>query len=458
MAALSAFSQTRTDALGRLQAIADRYAAPSKLVETGGRITEIASTAFRVAGLSARAQLGDLVEHRKGGRLSLGEIVRIDNHGVLVSPFDAGMEARLGDVVFHLGPFSPEPSPLWRGRAVSALGRPVDGMGPLSNGAPLPAKAQAIAALSRGRVGNALRTGVKAVDIFTPLCFGQRIGIFAGSGVGKSTLLAMLANADAFDTVVVGLVGERGREVREFLEDTLGEAGRQKTVAVVATGDESAQLRKRAPDTAMRVAEYFRDRGDQVLLVLDSVTRFAHAAREVASAAGEPPVARGYPASVFTELPRLLERAGPGTEGTGGSITAVISVLVDGDDHNDPVADNVRGILDGHIVLSRAIASENRYPAIDLLGSLSRLSHKAWSEEERTLVGHLRAMIARFEETRDIRAMGAYQSGADAFLDGAVRQVPAIFEALNQKPGDQPSLNAFADLAHFLRNRETRDG
>ena len=185
------------------------------------------------------------------------------------------------------------------------------------------------------------RPASRVIDIFTPLCFGQRLGIFAGSGVGKSTLLAMLAGADAFDTVVVALVGERGREVREFLEDTIGRKNMAKTVAVVSTSDESAMMRKRAPDTAMRIAEHFRDRGDRVLLVLDSITRFAHALREVATASGEPPVARGYPASVFTDLPKLLERAGPGAAGKG-SITAVFSVLVDGDDHNDPVADGAR--------------------------------------------------------------------------------------------------------------------
>ena len=216
-------------------------------------------------------------------------------------------------------------------------------------------------------------TGVRVIDIFTPICFGQRLGVFAGSGVGKSTLLAMLAAADAFDTVVVALVGERGREVREFLEDTIGRTCMAKTVAVVATSDESAMMRRRAPDTAMRVAEHFRDQGDRVLLVLDSITRFAHALREVATGTGEPPVARGYPASVFTELPKLLERAGPGVEGRG-SITAIISVLVDGDDHNDPVADSVRGILDGHVVLDRSIAEQGRYPPVNPLSSISRLA------------------------------------------------------------------------------------
>jgi flagellum-specific ATP synthase len=303
--------------------------------------------------------------------------------------------------------------------------------------------------MARQRVGTSFHTGVKVIDIFTPLCFGQRLGVFAGSGVGKSTLLAMLAGAAAFDTVVVALVGERGREVREFLEDTIG-ASMAKTVAVVATSDESAMMRRRAPDTAMRVAEHFRDQGDRVLLILDSITRFAHALREVATGTGEPPVARGYPASVFTDLPKLLERAGPGLEGTG-SITAVISVLVDGDDHNDPVADSVRGILDGHVVLDRTIAEQGRYPPVNPLSSISRLAGKAWSSEQRALVTQLKAMISRFEDTRDIRLLGAYQGGADAELDMAVRQVPLIYQALTQSPSDRASADAFADLARHLK-------
>jgi flagellum-specific ATP synthase len=229
-----------------------------------------------------------------------------------------------------------------------------------------------------------------------------------------------------------------------------------KTVAVVATSDESAMMRRRAPDTAMRVAEHFRDRGDRVLLVLDSITRFAHALREVATGTGEPPVARGYPASVFTDLPKLLERAGPGVEGKG-SITAIISVLVDGDDHNDPIADSVRGILDGHIVLDRSIAEQGRYPPVNPLSSISRLSGKAWSDDQKTLVSRLKAMIARFEETRDIRLLGAYQPGADPELDLAVRQVPLIYDALMQSPDDKPSRDPFADLARHLRGKERQD-
>lgn len=425
------------------------------LLRRGGRVTEVTPTHYRVRGLSAAARLGDVVEHhgRQGART--GEVVQITERDILVAPFDQSADAGVADPVYIRGSFQISPDASWRGRVVDALGRPVDGGAPLSGGTDIATGIPG--ALKRQRVDQPFQTGVKVIDLFTPLCFGQRLGVFAGSGVGKSTLLAMLAAAHAFDTVVVALVGERGREVREFLEDTIGEQAMKKTVAVVATSDESAMMRKRASGTAMTVAEYFRDRGDRVLLVVDSITRFAHALREVAIGAGEPPVARGYPASVFTDMPRLLERAGPGATGAG-SITAIISVLVDGDDHNDPVADSVRGILDGHIVLSRSIAEQGRYPAVDPLASVSRLANRAWNDGERILVTRLRALIGRYEETRDIRLLGGYQQGADPDLDAAVRQVPLIYDALVQSPQDGPVADPFAELARHLKKQEKPDG
>ncbi|WP_269932424.1 flagellar protein export ATPase FliI [Aminobacter sp. HY435] len=441
----------RLDALERIQ---QRFADDKSLVRRGGRITEIAPTHFKVRGLSSHARLGDIVEHLGHGRSRRGEIVQISREEVLVAPYESSEEVGVGDAIFTRGPITITPHTSWRGRAIDALARPIDnGPALIRSARHEVADSTPPAALSRQRVDTGFMTGVRVIDIFTPLCFGQRMGIFAGSGVGKSTLLAMLAGADAFDTVVVALIGERGREVREFLEDTIGAAAMAKTVAVVATSDESAMMRRRAPDTAMRVAEHFRDQGHRVLLVLDSITRFAHALREVAIGAGEPPVARGYPASVFTELPKLLERAGPGMEGTG-SITAIISVLVDGDDHNDPVADSVRGILDGHVVLDRSIAEQGRYPPVNPLSSISRLAGKAWSPDQRLLVSKLKAMISRFEDTRDIRLLGAYQPGADPELDLAVRQVPTIYEALAQSPADGPSFDPFSDLASHLRAKE----
>ncbi len=302
----------------------------------------------------------------------------------------------------------------------------------------------------RARVETPIRTGVRVVDLFTPLCLGQRVGVFAGSGVGKSSLLGMLARSPQFDTVVIALVGERGREVREFLGDSLGK-GRHSAISVVSTGDESPMMRRLAPKTAMAIAEYFRDRGDSVLLIVDSITRYAHAERDVALAAGEPAVARGYAPSVFSDLPRLLERAGPGEE-NAGSITGIFSVLVDGDDHNDPVADAVRGALDGHIVLDRAIADEGRYPAVNILSSVSRLTHLVWTPEQRKLVTNLRSLIARYEETRDLRLMGGYAPGADPVLDKAIKSAPRIYDAMNQSADAPGSEDPFIDLAAALRS------
>jgi flagellum-specific ATP synthase len=303
--------------------------------------------------------------------------------------------------------------------------------------------------MRRARVQTPLTTGVRVIDLFTPICSGQRIGIFAGSGVGKSTLLSMLAGSRDFDTVVIALVGERSREVREFLDDALA-INRPLTVAVVATGDEGPLMRRLAPKTAMSIAEYFRDRGESVLLIVDSITRFAHAARDVAMAAGELAVARGYTPSVFSELPKLLERAGPGEEGQG-AITGIFSVLVDGDDHNDPVADAIRGTLDGHIVLDRAIGEQGRFPAVNVLTSISRLAQTAWTPEQSNLAGKLRALIARYEDTRDLRLMGGYRQGSDAELDQAVVLVPRIYEAITQSASSPPSKDAFRELTEFLQ-------
>jgi flagellum-specific ATP synthase len=306
--------------------------------------------------------------------------------------------------------------------------------------------------MQRARVGEWVHTGVRAIDVFTPLATGQRIGVFAGSGVGKSSLLAMLARSDGFDAVVTALVGERGREVREFVEDGLA-AYRGKSICVVATGDESALMRKTAPRTAMAIAEYLRDAGRSVLLIVDSITRYAHACRELALAAGEAPVARGFTPSVFADLPMLLERAGPGPAGAGGSITGVFAVLIDGDDHNDPVADSIRGTLDGHIVLDRRIAEQGRYPAIDVLASISRLAGRLWTEEERDLAARLRTLVARYEDTRDLRLMGAWQAGSDAELDQAVALVPALYDVLKQDVAAPPARDAMRDVADALAGR-----
>jgi flagellum-specific ATP synthase len=446
----------RPTALDRLEARLSWAVKALPRTQVGGVVTEIAMSHYRVAGLSRFLRLGECVSVDVGDRVQLGEVVRIEDAVVTLKPFDSRCDAAIGARAYRADALSLAPHPSWKGRVIDALGRPIDGAGELEPGdRAMPFDNEPPPALLRARVKKPIRSGIRVIDFFTPLCAGQRIGVFSGSGVGKSTLLAMLARAPDFDTVVIALVGERGREVREFLDDALA-ANRQSAIAVVSTGDESPMMRRLAPRTAMAVAEYFRDRGESVLLIVDSVTRFAHAARDVALAAGEPAVARGYAPSVFSDLPRLLERAGPGVEGSG-SITGIFSVLVDGDDHNDPVADSIRGTLDGHIVLDRAIADQGRFPAVNILSSVSRLANPTWSPEQRKLVSRLRSLIARYEETRDLRLMGGFTPGADALLDQAVKSVPRIYEAMTQTLSSPPCKDPFIELAAALRN-EGKDG
>jgi flagellum-specific ATP synthase len=420
------------------------------LATVSGTISEVAPTHFRVSGLSRHVRLGELIGLRLPGRTQIAEVVRIDRDGVIAKPFERQFTGGLGTSAYRMPPFSLAPDPSWKGRVINALGTPLDGKGALIHGPrAVSTEAEPPPAMKRSRVQQPLRTGVRVVDLFMPICAGQRVGVFAGSGVGKSTLLSMLSRCEGFDTVVIALVGERGREVREFVEDVLGH-NRSRAITVVSTGDESPMMRRLAPKTAMAIGEYFRDRGESVLLVVDSITRFAHAAREIAVAAGEPAVARGYAPTVFTDLPRLMERAGPGEDGFG-SMTGIFAVLVDGDDHNEPVADTMRSTLDGHIVLNRHIADQARYPAVDVLASVSRLAHCVWTSEERELVSKLRAMIARFEDTRDLRLMGGYQTGRDAELDQAVELVPRIYQAMRQGPSDPSSADPFRELRDILK-------
>ncbi|MCP8896800.1 flagellar protein export ATPase FliI [Shinella daejeonensis] len=462
---MAAASRTRNEArvgegarrLSALAGLAQRYASPEFSIAHGGKVRTIAAGNYTVSGLSRHVRLGEFVAHKSETGVHLGEVVRVEPDAVVVCPIEPGEPIGIEDTVIRKGAFRVAPTDAWCGRTINALGEPIDGLGALAQGGVRRSISNsAPPSMTRRRVEKGFHTGVRAIDIFAPLCLGQRLGIFAGSGVGKSTLLSMLARADAFDKVVIALVGERGREVREFIEDTLGE-NLAKSVAVVATSDESPMLRKMAPLTAVTIAEHYRDQGDNVLLIVDSVTRFAHAIREVATASGEPPIARGYPASVFTELPRLLERAGPGTE-SAGTITAIISILVDGDNHNDPIADSTRGILDGHIVLERSLAEEGRYPPINPLASISRLARKAWTPDQEKLVSRLKALVHRFEETRDLRLIGGYRPGADADLDMAIRQVPVIYEVLKQTPGEKPAADAFTDLAVALKNAAGQPG
>jgi flagellum-specific ATP synthase len=438
------------NALERLESALTSLRKDAPPVRVGGRVSEVTPTHYRVSGLSRFVKLGELIGLEVEDRMQIGEVVRIDGDGVTAKPFDSHIGAGLGLVAYRLPPKTISPHPSWKGRVLNALADPLDDKGALTIGERIMSTdASPPPAIGRARVRTSLRTGVRVLDLFTPLCLGQRIGIFSGSGVGKTTLLSMLAQARGFDTVVTALVGERGREVREYLDETLVHH-RAHAITVVSTSDESPMMRRMAAKTATTIAEYFRDRGESVLLIVDSVTRFAHAAREIALATGEPAVARGYAPSVFSDLPRLLERSGPGLDGQG-SITAFYSVLVDGDDHNEPVADAVRGTLDGHIVLDREVADQGRYPAVNVLSSVSRLAQQVWSGEEHNLLRRLRAMIARFEDTRDLRLMGGYQPGRDSELDQAVQLVPKIYDLMRQAPSDPPSSEPFQELLDTIK-------
>jgi flagellum-specific ATP synthase len=328
----------------------------------------------------------------------------------------------------------------------------LDHRGPLPEG-PIARRVRAAPPLAtqRARLAARLDVGVRALNCFATCRQGQRLGLFSGSGIGKSSLLAMLARHTACDVAVLALVGERGREVREFLEDDLGEAGLRHAVAVVATSDSSPFLRRQAAFAAMTVAEYFRDQGKSVLFLMDSITRFCLALREIGLSVGEPPATRGYPPSVFAELPRLLERAGPGLDGSGGSITALFSVLVEGDDHNEPVADAVRGILDGHIVLDRRIAEGGRYPAIDVLRSLSRGVQGCNTTEENALARRARGLLALHADMADMVRLGAYRAGSDPAVDEAVALAPRIETVLHQERDERTNIeNGFALLRAAL--------
>ena len=293
------------------------------------------------------------------------------------------------------------------------------------------------------------------MNVFTTCCRGQRLGVFAGSGVGKSVLLSMLAREATCDAVVVGLIGERGREVREFIEETLGEEGLKRAIVVVATSDEPALMRRQAAYTTMAVAEYLRDQGQEVLCLMDSVTRFAMAQREIGLAAGEPPTTKGYTPTVFTELPKLLERAGPGPirpDGTeAGPITGLFTVLVDGDDHNEPIADAVRGILDGHIVMERAIAERGRFPAINVLKSISRTMPACQLPVERQIVTAARQTLAAYSDMEELIRIGAYRAGADPQVDRAIRLNPALEAFMSQDKDEATSLEeSFMRLGTIL--------
>ena len=422
-----------------------------------GRVVGVRGLMVEVAGPIHAMSVGARLVIETGANRSIPcEVIGFSGNNAVVMPF-AGLDGvRRGcKAVIANAANQVRPSSAWLGRVVNALGEPIDGKGPLPQGAsPMPYRNAPPPAHSRKRVGAPLDLGVRAMNTFLTCCRGQRMGIFAGSGVGKSVLLSMLArNVDAAVSVI-GLIGERGREVQEFLQDDLGEEGLARSVVVVATSDEPALMRRQAAYLTLAVAEYFRDEGQDVLCLMDSVTRFAMAQREIGLSAGEPPTAKGYTPTVFTELPKLLERAGPGLG--EGAITAIFTVLVDGDDHNEPIADAVRGILDGHIVMQRSIAERGRYPAINILKSVSRTMPKSADPQFWPVIQKARAVMATYADMEELIRLGAYRAGSSAEVDEAIRLHEPLEAFLRQGKDENASLaDGYRQLAQILGNLET---
>lgn len=408
-----------------------------------GRVAGISGLMATIGGLKDAAPVGARLKLKgRAGAAAAVEVVGFKDGQAQTLSFDGLEGIGLGAMAeLETTAATIHPSLGWLGRVVGPMGEPLDGKGPLPQGpSSYPVRNRPPGAHGRNRVGEKLDLGVRAINSFLTCCKGQRMGIFAGSGVGKSMLLSMLARYAAADVNVIGLIGERGREVQEFIQENLGEEGLAKTVVVVATSDQAPLARRQAGYLTLAVAEYFRDRGLDVLCMMDSVTRFAMAQREIGLAAGEPPATKGYTPSVFAELPRLLERAGPGAGPNQGAITGLFTVLVDGDDHNEPIADAVRGILDGHIVLNRSIAERGRYPAIDILKSVSRTMPGCNSDDENELVRMGRRFLADYENMAEMIRLGAYRKGADPAVDAAIEVQPALEAFLSQKPDERESL------------------
>lgn len=406
--------------------------------EISGTVTSVCGLMLEARGLSRFAALGSncVVVSQSGARVNV-EVVAVKGDTLVMMPFSdiAGIGA--GDkVIFLKNAMYIRPSARWLGRVINAFGEPIDNRGPLHNGDEMRSlNAAPPKAHERRRVEHRMNMGIRSINTFLTCCKGQRMGIFAGSGVGKSMMLAMLTKFADSDIKIIGLIGERGREVQEFIEDYLGAEGLAKSIVVVSTSDESSLARRQAAYLTMTLAEYFRDKGMDVICMIDSITRFAMAQREIGLASEEPPTTRGYTPSVFTELPKLLERAGPGS-GNQGDITGLFSVLVEGDDMNEPVADAVRGTLDGHIVLRRSIASKGIFPAVDILSSVSRTMHKCNSTEEIASINYAKRIMSTYKDMEDMIRIGAYKRGSDPHVDEAIQKHVQIEKFISQLPNE----------------------
>ncbi len=420
-----------------------------------GRVTSVLGMMAEIGGVQRALSIGDRVTiTARGNRQVPAEVVGFRAERALVMPYGTLEGVGLGcraEIAQTQPVLYPDES--WLGRVVNALGEPIDDKGGLLNGElAYPLRNAPPPAHSRQRVAGKVDLGVRALNTFLTICRGQRLGIFAGSGVGKSVLLSMIARYTSADVTVIGLVGERGREVQEFIQDDLGEEGLKRSVVVVATSDQPPLLRRQSALLTLSIAEYFRDQGKNVLCLIDSVTRFAMAQREIGLSVGEPPASKGYTPTVFSELPKLLERAGPGKAGQG-SITGLFTVLVEGDDMNEPVADAVRGILDGHVVLDRAIAERGRYPAVNVLRSISRTMPGCNSDAENAIVNRARQLVAAYEDMAEMIRLGAYRPGSDPRTDEAIQYYPAIEQFMTQLKTDSSTLETgYARLAEILNN------
>lgn len=399
-----------------------------------GKVIDVSGTLLKVGGMDAA--LGEICELQApdGQVLQRAEVVGFSRQYLLLAPFGNTIGLSRATRVMGSGsPLAIGVGDALLGRVIDGLGRPIDNKGPVAAHAHVPVYAAAPDPMTRKLIDTPLSTGVRAIDGMMTLAEGQRLGIFAPAGAGKSTLLGMLARGTDCDVNVIVLIGERGREVREFIELILGEEGMRKTVVVCATSDRSSIERAKAAYVGTAVAEYFRDKGLRVLLMMDSLTRFARAQREIGLAAGEPPTRRGFPPSIFAELPRLLERAGTGAI---GSITALYTVLAEDESGSDPVTEEVRGILDGHLILSRDIAARNRYPAIDILNSLSRVMPQIVTPEHLAGASRMRQLMARYAEVETLLQVGEYQGGNDPVADEAIERHDWLEAFLTQRTTD----------------------
>lgn len=424
--------------------------------QLAGRVASVQGLLLECAGIEQALTIGArcrvFPSQKSGADPILCEVVGFREGHALLMPFQPLQGVGLGSKVEAAGTESSiYPSDGWLGRIVNALGEPVDGKGPLLLGKQhYLLRAHPPSAHARARVAGKLDLGIRTINTFLTCCRGQRMGIFAGSGVGKSILMSMLARYSSADVNVIGLVGERSRELQEFIEDDLGEEGLARSVLVVATSSESALMRRQAAYLTMSVAEYFRDQGKQVLCLMDSVTRFAMAQREIGLSTGEPPTTKGYTPTVFTELPQLLERAGPGKPGQG-SITGLFTVLVEGDDTNEPISDAVRGILDGHIILDRAIAERGRYPAINVLRSVSRTLPDCNTRAQNMLIQQARRVLVAYEDMAEMIRLGAYRRGTNPEVDQAIMLYPQLEAFLAQDMDQQAMLDeGYDQLAAIL--------